>query len=259
MENGRQTNLSIIILTKNEATMIGDCLRSVKSLLSKEVIVVDDNSSDTTGEIAKQNGATVLLHTKKDFAEARNFGLSKVTSEWVLYVDADERISPELSQEILDCISHTHNVAFEIPRQNFYLGKKWPYEEKLTRLFKKTSLSGWYGEVHESPKVSGEIGKLTHPLIHYTHRNLSEMVENTIIWSKIEAELRLKAHHPPVSWWRIPRVMIPVFFAYYISQGGWKVGTVGLIESIYQAFSIFITYARLWEMQNSTKFKVHSS
>jgi hypothetical protein len=75
------------------------------------------------------------------------------------------------------------------------------------------------------------------------------MVQKTNSWSDIEARLRLEANHPPVSWWRIIRVMITGFVNSYFSQQGWRAGTVGFIESIYQAYSIFITYAKLWELQ----------
>ena len=126
---------------------------------------------------------------------------------------------------------------------------EWPYIEKLERLFRKDSLKGWKGKLHESPIIDGAIGDLDGFLLHYSHRNLSEMLKKTIEWSKIEAELRFKANHPKVTWWRIPRVMITAFFDSYIKQEGWKVGAIGLIESLYQSFSMFITYATLWEMQ----------
>ena len=76
------------------------------------------------------------------------------------------------------------------------------------------------------------------------------MVNKTIEWSKTEAQLRLSINHPKMTWWRFPRVMITAFLNSYIRQGGYKVGMVGLIESVYQSFSMFITYARLWELQN---------
>jgi hypothetical protein len=75
------------------------------------------------------------------------------------------------------------------------------------------------------------------------------MLNKTIEWSKIEAQLRLNAHHPKVVWWRLIRVMLTGFWDSYIKQGGWKAGTAGFIESIYQAYSMFVTYATLWEMQ----------
>ena len=86
-------------------------------------------------------------------------------------------------------------------------------------------------------------------LLHFTHRDLSSMVEKTIEWSEIEAELRFQAGHPEISWWRFPKVMFGEFYNYFIKQRGFKAGTVGIIESIYQVFSIFVTYARLWEKQ----------
>ncbi len=75
------------------------------------------------------------------------------------------------------------------------------------------------------------------------------MLNKTIEWSNEEAMARLESNHPKMTWWRFPRVMITAFLGYYVKQGGWKVGTAGLIESIYQSFSAFVTYARLWELQ----------
>ncbi|MDP3998067.1 MAG: hypothetical protein Q8P89_00415, partial [bacterium] len=172
----------------------------------------------------------------------------------VFYVDADERVTPELREEIKSVISNQEAVvsAYKIPRKNFYFGNnEWPYIENVERLFKKNALKGWKGQIHESPTFDGVPGKLNGFLIHYTHRDLSSMVEKTIEWSKVEAKLRFEAGHPPVFWWRFPRMMLGEFYRSYIKQNGWRAGTVGIIESIYQAFSIFVTYARLWEMQKN--------
>ena len=129
----------------------------------------------------------------------------------------------------------------------------------MERVFRKENLRGWKGKLHETPIIDGAIGDLDGFLLHYTHRDLTSMVNKTIEWSKIEAETRFKANHPKITWWRFPRVMLTAFFDSYIRQGGWKVGTIGLIESMYQSYSIFVTYARLWEMQTkSQKSKVKS-
>ena len=146
--------------------------------------------------------------------------------------------------------SRNDAVAYKISRQNFYLGNHpWPKIEKLERLFEKSSLTEWYGTLHESPKVEGKIGDMDGLLLHYTHRDLSSMLAKTIIWSDAEARLRFDAHHPPMTWWRFPRVMLTAFWDSYIKQQGFKAGSMGLIESLYQAFSIFVTYAKLWELQ----------
>ncbi len=249
-------NLTCIILAKNEAEMIGDCIDSLRALEPREIIVIDDGSTDETASIARFKKAEVISHHKQNFAEARNLGRLKARGEWLLYIDADERVEPELAKEIMTLLRE--NPAWDAGRMrriNYYLGKRWPTDEKVIRLFRKANLKEWYGELHESPIVNGTIFDLSGSISHCTHRTLAEMVEKTLVWSEIEASLRFNAHHPPVSWWRIPRVMLPVFWDYYIRQGGWKAGTVGLIESIYQAFSIFITYSRLWELQQKISEK----
>jgi len=285
--------LSVLILTKNEEANIVACLESIRQL-ADEIIIVDDFSEDRTLDIIKNYGSTPLtiLSQSKDnskwtrskiaspawggikifqralnnnFAEQRNYGLEKATGEWVLYVDADERITNSLRENIkyqIDAIKDRYSrlagssikyqniSAYKLKRKNFYYGKhEWPKIERLERLFKKDKLKGWQGELHESPVIDGDINELEGYLLHYTHQDLSSMLDNTIKWSEIEANLRLKTDHPKMTWWRFPRVMITEFFNYYIGQKGWKLRIIGLIESLYQSFSIFITYARLWEKQ----------
>ncbi len=247
------SKISAIIITKNSENLIADCIESISGL-ADEIIVIDDASTDRTADLAKRLGARVEIHpqTHVDFAEKRNLGLKKAKNKWILYIDADERVSSELKESILEVINlrKPEYQAFKIRRKNFYFGSHpWPYIEKLERLFNKSSLKGWQGKVHETPLFDGKISELNGYLLHYTHRDLTSMVNKTISWSKIEAELRYKSHHPPVYWWRFPRVMLTAFYNSYVQQKGYKAGTVGLIESTYQAFSIFITYARLWEMQ----------
>ena len=111
-------------------------------------------------------------------------------------------------------------------------------------------MKGWKGILHESPIIDGEIGILDGFVLHYTHRDLSSMLAKTIQWSDYEARLRYDANHPKMTWWRFPRVMIPAFYNSFITQQGWKIGVIGFIESVFQMFSIFITYAKLWELQN---------
>jgi len=252
--------ISAIIITKNAENLIADCL----DLLSfcDEIVVVDSKSEDRTREIAEKMGAKVVEYASDDFSDMRNMGQKKAMGQWLLYVDADERITKELSASIKYQASSIQNndfSAFKVKRKNFYFGStkqnEWPHIEKLERFFRKDRLEGWYGKLHESPIVKGEIGELEGYLLHYTHRDLGLMLVKTIEWSRIEAETRFKAGHPKMTWWRFPRVMTTAFLDSYIRQGGWKVGVVGLVESMYQSFSIFVTYARLWEMQNKLKIK----
>lgn len=248
------SKISAVILTKDSEELILDCLESVK--FCDEIIVVDAGSNDKTIELAQKKGAKVLSSEPNDYANSRNLGLKNASSEWILYIDTDERVTNELRDDIKSQISDLKSnfAAYRLKRKNFYFGNhEWPYIEKLERLFKKENLKGWYGKIHESPKVEGKIGSLEGYLLHFTHRDLSSMVEKTIEWSKIEAELRFKANHPKMSWWRFPRVMTTAFLNSYIKQKGYKAGAVGLMESMYQSFSIFVTYARLWELQRKVR------
>lgn len=242
--------ISGIIIAKNEEEMIADAIDSLK--FCDEVIVIDNASNDRTAEVSERLGAKVFEEKIEDFSKLREFGLEKAEGDWIFYLDADERADKSLGEEIKYRITLPGFVAYKVPRLNYYLGKnKWPKSEYLERLFKKEELKGWYGKLHESPKIEGKIGKLENPIIHYTHRDLTSMLDKTIVWSDIEAKTRFEGKHPKMSIWRFPRVMIPTFVNYYFRQGGYKLGTAGLIESIFQTYSIFVTYAKLWELQNS--------
>lgn len=247
--------ISAIILTKNSEEFIADCIDSVS--FCDEIIVVDDNSTDRTPDLAKHMGAHVFQDESKSFAEKRNFGLKKAKGKWVFYIDSDERVSSELLDSIKEIINKDKSAssAYRVKRKNFYLGNnEWPYIEKLERLFKRNKLTEWYGELHETAKVDGSLEDIEEGfLLHYTHRNLTVMIDKTNKWSDVEADLRLKAHHPKMSGWRFFRVMLTGFYGSYVKQEGWRAGTAGLVESLYQAFSMFITYAKLWEKQNKLK------
>ncbi len=264
-------NVSAIIIARNEESRIATCISSIA--WADELIVVDNGSSDATREIAKKHGATVISGADThNFAKLRNIGKEKAHGAWLLYIDADEVLTDELAKEIKDAVSHSPRLSsgeagqhsaisgYELRRKNYYLGHKWPGEESILRLMRKDALQEWYGQLHETARVKGEIERLRSPLIHHTHRTLEEMVTKTNEWSEMEAKLRFDAGHPPVVWWRFPRVSVTAFFNSFITQGGSHAGVVGWIESIYQAFSMFITYAKLWEMQQveSQKSKVKS-
>ena len=237
--------LSVIILTKNEEKQIEACLKSVS--FADEIVVVDSGSTDRTLDIVKIYTDKIIKTKFTNFSSLRNLGLEKTSNDWVLYIDADEEITSDLKGEIetSDC----NFAAYYITRQNFYLGRRWPTKDKVERLFNKEKLKKWFGDVHESPEVNGEKGELNSELIHRTHNSLEEMLNNTIVWSDCEARARFNTNHPKITWWRILRMMGASFYDYYIRQKGYRVGTAGLIESIYQAFSVFTTYGKLWELQ----------
>lgn len=242
-------SISAVIISKNEEKNIKACIKTLNFV--QEIVVVDNDSVDQTVNIAKTFTARIFKVRGLDFSYLRNIGKEKAKGAWLFYIDADERVPQALADEIKNALLRPNDlVAFSLIRENYYLGTLWPKKEKIVRLIKKEALIGWQGILHESPIVAGKVGRLTTPMLHYTHSDLSSMVAKTNEWSEIEAQLRFKSDHPQMTWWRFFRVIISAFCRSYFREGGWRVGTVGLIESIYQSFSMFMTYAKLWEKQN---------
>jgi len=247
--------LSVIIIAKDEEKMIEDCLESIK--WADEIIYIDTGSSDKTPQIAKRYTTKVINIPFKGLAYAqwRNRGLKEAKGKWLFYLDADERITPELKKEIKEIISRKEieYTAYAIPRRNFLLGKElhwggwWPGYVK--RLYKRDKLKEWQGELHEEPVFEGELGHLKEPMIHLQPESIEPMLEKSIKWSKIEAKLLYEANHPPVTWWRILRMGATTLFDRLIKKQGFRDGTEGWIESIYQTFHTMIIYIQLWEMQ----------
>ena len=176
-------------------------------------------------------------------------------NEWIFYIDSDERATLEFTKSLKLKIKNADEATsgFYIRRKTFYLGRDWGFSDKVERIFRKDKLKGWHGVVHETPDFEGHLEIINEPILHYTHRNLEQMIKKTNDWSEYEADLRNRAKHPKMNAFRFFRVMTTGFIRSYIFEKGYKNGTSGLIESIYQAFSMFITYAKLWEKQGGRK------
>lgn len=243
--------ITSVVITKNEEKMLEECLKSIT--WCDEIIIIDSHSTDKTIEIAKKYTNKIFNIETGDFSDRRNLGLSKASGNWILYIDADERVDNNLKNEISEILNNSSGSAFAIPRKNIMFGTEvlyggW-YPDYQIRLFKKEKLITWQGKLHERPKVIGEIGIMKNAIIHYTHRNISETLLKKLEWSGIEASERLKANHPKITWPRILKVMISEFIKRYFCESGWRDGTVGLIVAADEAFSMFVIYTRLWEMQ----------
>jgi glycosyltransferase involved in cell wall biosynthesis len=245
-----EIKISVLIITKNSQEILAECIESVKDLAS-EVIVADGGSTDNTSQVARESGARFFETKFKNFADQRNFALSLAGNNWIFYLDSDERATPSFISELKEKIGRSgeETAGFYIRRKTFFLGKDWGFTDRVQRIFKKSKLKGWYGVVHETPKVDGKLEMINEPVLHFTHRNLESMIEKTNDWSEYEADLRFKAAHPRMGILRFLRIMLTGFLKSYLGQKGWKNGTAGLIESLYQSFSMFVTYAKLWERQ----------
>lgn len=250
-------SLSVIIVTKNEEKNIKDCLASLS--WANEIIIADNDSTDGTSKIAKTFTDKIYPVKKGTFSSRKNFAAQKVSGKWLFFIDADERVAPELKNEILSVIDNSKSKykVWAIPRKNIILGKEmthggW-FPDYAIRLFKKENFQGFSAELHEQPKFVGELGYLKSPLIHKKHDNLTEMVDKTNEWSEIEAKLMFDAHHPKMNLIRFGTAIFREFFLRMIKNKAYRDGTEGVIYGLYQVYSRFISYAKLWEMQNTTK------
>lgn len=250
--------LSALILAKDEQAMIEDCLKQLDFV--DEIILLDQNSQDKTVEIASRYTSKIINSSFEDFAKNRNLLAKTAKGEWLLYIDADERLTKELTLEIKQAIKYprtTECSAFFFPRKNIILGKWlkyggwWP--DFVPRLFKKDKLKGWYGQVHESPKVDGSFGYLKTPIVHLTARSISQMLAKTTKWARIEAQLFQKASYPQVTIAKVVKSAIAEFFRRYVLKRGFLDGTVGLIEAIYQSFHQAAVLTYLWEAQHKNE------
>ena len=243
--------ISVIVLTKNEEERIKVCLESVK--WADEIIVSDNGSNDKTLEIARKYTDKIFKVNLEDFAAWRNSAMEKVTSEWILFIDPDERVLEPLRSEIETLITLSGYSAFAISRRNIILGKEvrygpfWP--DWVVRLLKKSDFKEWVGKIHEYPKFNGNLGYSKNSLLHLTHRNIDQIVLKSLEWSKIDAKLRLEANHPKMSGWRFIRIFASEILNQGIRRKGFFNGTIGVMDSLLQAFSMYITYIRLWQLQ----------
>ena len=258
-----------IIIARNEEKDILNCIKSLE--FCDEVILVDNESTDKTASVAKKLGAKIFEYKKLandgNFADIRNFALTKTKCDWVIYLDADETITPELKDEILNKLPDAKENAFVIARRNFIFNKEFhhsgQYPDYVKRIFRKSEFKNWTGELHEEPNYLYEgkltqgngstIGYLENPMIHKKKITISQMVEKTNKWSEIEAKLMIEAHHPPMTLPRFFSAMAREFWKRIIVQMAFLDGAEGIIYAIYQVFSKFTSYAKLYEMQVKEK------
>jgi len=246
--------ISVLIQTRNEEKYIEDCITSAK-LLSTDIVVVDMESTDKTRTIALDHGATVASFPFSHYVEpGRAYGIQQIKNEWVFILDADERMTEDLAEEIKEIITKTDKTYFKVPRKNMFGGKKWLthggwWPDEQMRLIKLSTFKSWPKEIHSTPIINGEMGYLKEAFLHFFHGNIEEMVKKTLIFENIESDLLFHANKP---------VKIPTFFRKYfgelfrrlIQKRGYLDGRVGIMESVYQSYSKTITYLLLYEKKN---------
>lgn len=245
--------ISVVITAFNEEKKIVDCIKSVS--FANEVIVIDSNSTDNTGKLAKENGAAVFKRPNHPMLNInKNFGFEKAKNEWIISLDSDERVTPELEGEILAVIkSNPEKNGFFIPRKNIIFGKwiehtGW-YPDYQLRLFKKNKGKFAEKHVHELLAIEGEAGHLKNPFVHYNYESISQFLDKMFrIYTISESENLIKSGYQA----ELPdaiRLPAKEFLNRYFYGKGYLDGAHGLILSMLMAFYHLVVFLRVWEMQ----------
>lgn len=250
----RNHNLSIVIVTKNEEKNIKDCLKTVG--WADEIIVVDMESTDRTRKIARKLGARVFVSDGgpyKLIPYNKNLGFKKAKGKWIFAVDADERVSKKLGEEIMKVIKGSNIYSAYKVRIPTYFWGKWiiygwdPYQ---IRLFKKSKTKGYTKNIaHDHLRVDGEVGKLNSPIYHFGHMTIEEFIKKMNLYTTQDANSKITSGAEGVPWYKFFKDPVANFYYQYFKLKGYKHGLHGLVMCIFMSIYYFIERAKLWEMQ----------
>jgi glycosyltransferase involved in cell wall biosynthesis len=241
--------ITAVILAKNEERNIKECLDLLKWV--DKIVLIDDYSTDETIEIVKRYDKAKIYqrNLNSDFSAQRNFAITKVDTEWVLFVDADERIPEELKNEIIGILNFNNlHDAYEIKRIDVMWGKKIRHGEqgstRLTRLFKKQS-GEYYGKIHEEVRIKGKIGRLNNAIIHFPHQSVREFLEEINFYSGVRAS-ELYDNGVKTNGLLILCYTLGKFIKNYFFMFGVLDGIRGLVLAIFMSLHSFLSRGKLW-------------
>ena len=256
--------LSVVISAHNEEEMLGSCLESVT--WADEIVVVDNKSVDRTSGIAEAYRAKVFKRPNNPLMLNinKNFGFTKATGNWILSLDADERVSEKLNQEIKAILRHppasNHEpVGFFIPRKNIIFGKwikhgLW-YPDYQLRLFRngKGKFPGKHN--HELLEVKGETEKLKGHIIHYNYTSTNQYVKKIMDYYSDNEVASFLESGKTIRWYDAIRMPASDFLTNFFAREGYKDGLHGLVLSLMQAFYMFIVFVKIWEKQGFWEYQ----
>ena len=251
--------VSAIVVCFNEEERIRDCLESLH--WCDEVVVVDSFSTDRTAEICRRYTDRFIQRAWAGYREQKAYAHSQATKDWVLLVDADERVPPELQQEILEVLAGDcgQYAGYSVPRLVHYLHRWWRrggwYPDYDVRLFRRDRATWGGSEPHETITVDGAVRRLRHPLHHYSYRNMEDHLARINRFTTISSrELHKGGGH-----WRLTDALLrPLgrFFRSYVLQRGFMEGFAGFYVAVTAAIYVFLKYAKLWELELKEKRKI---
>jgi glycosyltransferase involved in cell wall biosynthesis len=246
--------LSAFLITRNEAHDITACLESLRGL-ADEIVVVDDHSIDETRTICERFGARVLQRRLDGFGAQKQFALEQTKGDWVLSIDADERVTPGLGVEIKAAVSGPTADGFQLRRQMYFLGQALRHggvgRDWVLRLFRKSAGRFTTAAVHEHVQINGRVGQLSEALLHYSYDSLEEYLDKSNHYTTLAAEalfqkgrrFRLSDHLRP--FWEI--------FARVALKGAWLDGRPGIVYAALSAHAAWIRSVKLWALEKKIK------
>ena len=247
--------LTVTVITRDEAAHIGAALESVS--WADEIIVVDSKSTDDTVSLARRLATRVEVREWPGYGAQKNYAAGIASNDWVLSLDADERVSPELGAEIKTLLSTGPTQSgYRIPRVTFYLGRwirstDW-YPDYQFRLYDRRAARWNERRVHESVEADRPPGVLRHELQHYAYRDISHHLATIDKYTTLAAEQWLSEGRrtSALEMFFHPRF---AFLRNYVLRGGFRDGAAGLLVSKMNAFYVFLKFAKLWELQRANR------
>ncbi len=246
--------ISASVIVFNEEENIADLCESISWL--DEIIITDSGSIDKTVEVARKYTDKIFQRAFLGYKDKHEFSDSHVANDWILWIDADERVTPELRESIESLKLRPESDlpdGFKIARKTWYLGRwikhsGW-YPDYQMRLYRK-STSFWDGvSPHETARIKGRIETLPGEFLHFTKRNLSEHHRVLDSYSTLAAEFKTK-HGEKIGGYGIFFFAASSFLRTYILKQGFRDGVQGLIIAMFTAYSVFLKYAKIWESNN---------
>ena len=246
-------SIAVVMATGNEESMLRPCLELL-GWADEIVLVIDARSSDATEEIAREFTDKVYVREFDTFSGQRNYGISKSSADWVLVVDADERVTPALAEEILEVTADPgDHVAYHAVQSLFAFGRLFRHggsRAPNVRLIRR-SHARYSGDIHETFQFEGRAGMLREELWHFTHRDIAGLLRKTIVFGELQAQEMLEARHPDVTVRSLVRAPMKALRYRMITHRAFLDGIEGTIDALYLAFWRFCEQVMLWEKQRA--------
>jgi glycosyltransferase involved in cell wall biosynthesis len=245
--------LSLVVVAHDAGKELADCLSSAS--FAAEVIVVDSGSRDDTVEIARRFGARVIMQPWLGYGPQKNFAVEQATHDWVLCLDADERVSPALERSIREAISAPRYAAYAMARRNRFLGR-WlahgeGYPDWNVRLFDRRRARWSEDVVHEHVVADGSIGRLGGDLLHASAESLDRYLAKQNRYTTLQAEA-MHARGERSSSFRLVVSPLARFLRFYVLRAGFLDGTAGLVHIAIGTFASFCKHAKLRALERGT-------